>query len=93
MSHRGNQQVAHAEAALGAGRPYEKSNEGHNAMFNDMKELEKHNAQEYGHPAGKQSRGERIDQELDQEDKATVERMNQSHQQKEESSQSKHSKD
>ncbi|KAI8086895.1 uncharacterized protein B0P05DRAFT_532799 [Gilbertella persicaria] len=83
MSYRGNQDISHAEAALGAGRPYEKSNEGHNQMFDSMKELEAHHAKHTGHPPGKQSRGERIDQELAEEDKQTIEKKNQAHMQSE----------
>lgn len=85
VSHKGNSEIAHAEAALGAGRPYEKPNEGHNEMFNTVKELEEHNKKAYGHSSNKQSRGERIDQELQEEDKRTIEKMNEAHKKKEES--------
>lgn len=83
VSHTGNSQIAHAEAALGAGRPYEKAHEGHNEMFNSVKELEAHHNGQ-GHVSNKQSRGERIDNELEQEDKKIIEKMNEAHKQKEE---------
>lgn len=93
MSHRGNQQISHAEAALGAGRSYEKPREGHNEMFDNVKELHNYNTENYGHHASKESRGERIDQELEQEDKATIGRMTRAQKQREEAAQNKHSKD
>jgi hypothetical protein len=84
VSHKGKSDVAHAETALCAGRPYEKSNEGHNQMFSDMKELEQHNSKEFGHNTSKQSRGERIDHELEEEDRKIVEKMNEARQKREE---------
>lgn len=84
MSHHGFSEIAHAEAALGAGRPYENSNEGHNKMFDNLKDLEEYNRKHFGHDASKPSRGERIDQELAEEDKETVEKMNEAHKKKEE---------
>lgn len=83
VCHKGNSEIAHAEAALGAGRPYEKSNEGHNQMFSDIKELNQHH-KESDHNPSKQSRGERIDHELEQQDRETIEKMNQLRQKKEE---------
>lgn len=84
-SHTGPSNVAHAEAALGAGRPYEKAMEGHNEMFNSVKELEEHNKKQFAHGHNmKQSRGERIDSELAEEDKETVEKMNEAHRRREE---------
>lgn len=83
MSHKGFSEISHAEAALGAGRPYEKANEGHNKMFDSFKDLEEYNKTHFGHEASKPSRGERIDQELAEEDKETVEKMNEAHKKKE----------
>ncbi|OBZ85574.1 hypothetical protein A0J61_06372 [Choanephora cucurbitarum] len=82
MSH-GKQNISHVETAYMAGRPYEKSTEGHNQMFDDMKQLEEHHQKHTGHPAGKLSRGERIDQELAEEDKQTIERKEQAQKQRE----------
>jgi hypothetical protein len=94
MSHYGNPDIAHSEAALGAGRPYEKkSREGHDQMFDDVKDLAKHNAEQYGHNPDRQSRGKRIDQELEKEDKDIIDRQNQAREQKEESHRSKHHND
>ncbi|GAA5799924.1 hypothetical protein EDC94DRAFT_512136 [Helicostylum pulchrum] len=94
MSHKGSSEISHAEAALGAGRPYENSHEGHNKMFDSFKDLEEYNKTHFGHEASKSSRGERIDQELAEEDKETVEKMNEAHKQKEEAKQhNNHNKD
>lgn len=90
MSHYGNQQIAHAEAALQAGRPYEKSNEGHSQMFDNVKELEQHHEKEFAHGATKKSRGEQMDERLAEEDRETVQRMDQAHKQSEEAHQHKH---
>lgn len=84
ISHKGPSNIARAETALGAGRPYEKSGEGHNEMFNTVKELEEHNKKQFGHDSHNQSRGERIDNELNEEDKRTIERMNEAQKRKEE---------
>lgn len=84
-SHKGPSNIAHAEAALGAGRPYEKAMDGHNEMFSSVKELEEHNKKQFAHGhTMKQSRGDRIDSQLAEEDKETIERMNQAHRQREE---------
>ncbi|KAI8080353.1 hypothetical protein BDF21DRAFT_418865 [Thamnidium elegans] len=93
MSHKGPSEISHAEAALGAGRPYENSNEGHNKMFDNYKDLEEHNRKNFGHEASKPSRGERIDQELAEEDKETVEKMDEAHQKKEEAKNNRHNKE
>ena len=53
-------------------------------MFDSVKDLEAHNSKTYGHSSSKQSRGERIDNELEQEDKKIIERMDQAHKKKEE---------
>lgn len=92
MSHKAPSQIAHAEAALGAGRPYEKANEGHNEMFNDVKQLEEYNQKHFGHEPSKASRGERIDEELAEEDKETIEKMNEAHKKKEEAKHKHHHK-
>ncbi|OAC98351.1 hypothetical protein MUCCIDRAFT_115267 [Mucor lusitanicus CBS 277.49] len=72
MSHHGNSEIAHAEAALQAGRPYEKSTEGHNQMFDNK------------------SRGEQMDEQLAEEDRETIQRMEQAHKQREQAHQPKH---
>ncbi|CAO3653827.1 unnamed protein product [Mucor fragilis] len=90
MSHYGNSEIAHAEAALQAGRPYEKSNEGHNQMFDNVKELEKHHQKEFAHGATKKSRGEQMDEQLAEEDRETIQRKEQAHKQSEQAHQPKH---
>lgn len=86
MSQQNKPQIAHVEAALGAGRAYEKSNEGHSEMFSNIKELEKEHQKQAAHGSKmKQSRGEQMDQELANEDKQTIERMNKAHEQREQS--------
>jgi hypothetical protein len=86
MSHHAKAQVSHAEAALGAGRAYEKSNEGRNEMFNNIKELEQEHSRQAAHGSSmKESRGKRIDKELANEDKKLIEKMNEAHERREES--------
>ncbi|KAI8887468.1 hypothetical protein K501DRAFT_149793, partial [Backusella circina FSU 941] len=77
-------QIAHAEAALGAGRKYENPSEGQNQMYDNFEDLVKENERQYGHSSNQESRGARIDRELEKEDKETVERMNEQQAQKEE---------
>jgi hypothetical protein len=90
MSHYGNQEIARAETALQAGRPYEKSNEGHNQMFDNVKELQEHHNKEFAHGATKKSRGEQLDEQLAEQDRETVQRMDQAHKQSEQAHQHKH---
>ncbi|KAI8637114.1 hypothetical protein BD408DRAFT_425123 [Parasitella parasitica] len=93
MSHNGKQQIAHAEAALNAGRVDEKSNRGHNQMFDTLKELEDHHRKEFAHGATKKSRGELMDEQLAEEDRETVQKMEQAHMQREQAHQHKHKSD
>ncbi|KAG0191586.1 hypothetical protein DFQ28_011499 [Apophysomyces sp. BC1034] len=63
-------QIAHVEAAYGAGRKYENANEGHNTMYDSFDEYLKH--RQPIHESRQESRGARIDRELAREDKETV---------------------
>jgi hypothetical protein len=83
-------QIAHAEAALGAGRKYENPSEGQNQMYDNFQDLVKENERQYGHSSNQESRGTRIDRELEQEDKETIERMNEQQAQREERKQEQH---
>lgn len=60
------------EAALGAGRKYEKPLEGQNKWYDDFHELEAERIANSPHYPTRQSRGARIDKELEQEDKRTL---------------------
>ncbi|KAI7904202.1 uncharacterized protein BX663DRAFT_504278 [Cokeromyces recurvatus] len=92
MSHResANFKVAHAEAALGAGRPYEKAQRGQPEMYDSMKELEEQHAKQYSHGPSHESRGQRIDKELEQEDKETIKKMDQAYNQRHNEQQQQH---
>ncbi|KAG1452586.1 hypothetical protein G6F56_007779 [Rhizopus delemar] len=80
--------VSHAEAALNAGRPYEKQ-KSHGEMFDTYQELQEHNRMSHGSTMG-QSRGSRVDQELAAEDEETISKMNKANERK---AQGKHAHD
>ncbi|KAI9271338.1 hypothetical protein BY458DRAFT_474797 [Sporodiniella umbellata] len=77
MSHHQKANVSHTEAALSAGRSYEKHKD-HGIMYDTYQELQEANKKFHGHANG-ESRGARIDHELATEDQATIEKMNKSH--------------
>lgn len=62
--------VAHTEAALMAGKPYESSHEGHNKQYDTFEEY-LHNVDHMKHE-GTPSRGARIDRELENEDREQI---------------------
>ncbi|ORZ03068.1 hypothetical protein BCR43DRAFT_482682 [Syncephalastrum racemosum] len=75
-AHEGGSTVAHAESAMAAGKPYEAPNEGHNQMFDNFEDHQKHRHQEYGTHANKPSRGAEVDQELAEEEQEIVDKKN-----------------
>lgn len=66
--------IAHTEAALMAGKPYESSHEGHNKQYDTFEEY-LHNADHMKHE-GTPSRGARIDRELENEDREQIAQKN-----------------
>ncbi|KAI9496118.1 hypothetical protein BDB00DRAFT_163549 [Zychaea mexicana] len=69
--------VAHTEAAMEAGRDYENPNEGHKKMYDNVEDLMKKRDE----PIKKsydESRGARIDQELEEEDQQRLAQKDQS---------------
>jgi hypothetical protein len=59
-------------------------------MYDNFQDLVKENERQYGHSSNQESRGTRIDRELEQEDKETIERMNEQQAQREERKQEQH---
>jgi hypothetical protein len=65
--------IAHAETALMAGKPYEAPHEGHNKQYDTYEEY-LNNAHHMKHE-GRPSRGARIDQELANQDQEEIARQ------------------
>lgn len=64
----GQPEVARAEANMMAGKNYENPHQGHNEMFDTFDELKEHRREAYGNHSSRETRGVRIDRELEQED-------------------------
>ncbi|KAG0785406.1 hypothetical protein G6F57_009360 [Rhizopus arrhizus] len=73
--------ISHAEAALGAGRAYEKQ-KGHNQMYDDYKDQQTANERKHG-VTNSESRGHRIDRELEAADQEIIDRKNEAREQRE----------